>query len=564
MQDRIVRAILAAFVVLVQVSRLSLGSESVPGAPGAVAAAGSIPAPAAQDAALAHVTYVTSQSVYLDAGSDEGLLAGDIVELLRGETAVATLKVTEVSSDRAICQRPGTGVPVAVGDIVRFEASGPVKPAATAPPAAAPAVLAAGGGSGPSYTEKEEDSSLLRRWGISGRIGLRYLLVNNRAQDGFDFSQPGLDLRFDAARIGAAPVDASVDVRAYRSYRTLDEGESENETLSRVYRAYVGWRPGNSGLRVALGRQFAPAMSAINLFDGMLVDYTHGRWGAGAVAGTQPDPSDFGFSTDIKNYGGYFEYRSAVGSARRWGISTGLVASYDHGEVNRQFLSLQGRYDTAKLSAFLEQEVDFNTGWKKDAGEGSVTNTSTFLSARWRATEDLTVYGGYDNRRDVLLYRDQITPETEFDDQYRQGYWAGVDYSFLKRYWAGLDGRVSSGGDAGTADSYTLAFGARDISPIRLDLRARASRYTNDRLEGWFYSASAGVPLRDIANLSVTVGRRAETPLAWNELEDDLTWYGLEFDMILARQWLLLLSAERNQGDFEKNDQAWASVSYRF
>jgi len=77
----------------------------------------------------------------------------------------------------------------------------------------------------------------------------------------------------------------------------------------------------------------------------------------------------------------------------------------------------------------------------------------TFATLRVRATETLDFHAGFDNRRNVLLYRDVVNPVTTFDDAFRQGVWVGMGVRIASRYFIAADTRQSAGGAAGRASS---------------------------------------------------------------------------------------------------------------
>ena len=51
----------------------------------------------------AKVTYVTSQTFYIDAGQRTGVATGSMVEIVRGGEVVGHARVKEVSASRAVC-----------------------------------------------------------------------------------------------------------------------------------------------------------------------------------------------------------------------------------------------------------------------------------------------------------------------------------------------------------------------------------------------------------------------------------------------------------------------------
>lgn len=501
----------------------------------------------ADETVEARVTYVTGSSVYVDAGTDQGLRVGSRLELFREGTAVAVLEVREATRRRAVCAVVEGSVVVEVDDRVRFTPqAAPAPEAAEAEPARRPR---RGG---------------LRAAGIRGRIGARYLAVRNRNEGGADFSQPALDLRLDGTNIAGSAWGLNVDVRARRTYRDLSDGGSDDDRRTRVYRLATSWSEPGGGWGVVAGRQFSPALSGVSIFDGISLEYGNERWTAGLLSGSQPDAEDFGYSSEIREHGLYFRLRGGPTTEKRWVFTTGLIGSYQDSEVNREFLYLQGRYTGPRFSAFATQEVDFNPAWKTELGDDSVEATSSYVSLRYRFAKAFTLRGGFDNRRNVRLWRDRETPETVFDDTFRRGAWLGALFRIGPKFRLGLDGRTRRGEDDESADSYTLTLGAHRLTRLNLRVSSRSTGYSNERVEGWLHSVSAGVDLGPAVALQLTGGLRDEENLLNGFFDERVTWFGADLDVSLGRHWYLILSAERTDGDLEQVDQLYTSLTYRF
>jgi hypothetical protein len=497
--------------------------------------------------ATARVTYVTGSTVYLDAGSRQGLVEGQRLRLVRGETPVATIEVRELSSRRAACAIVERSVDPEVGDRVQFRPASPAEPELASEQAAI-----------------DPEHARSRGAVFNGRIGLRYLLIRDRTGTADDLSQPALDLYVNGMGIAGPAWGFSVDVRTRRTYRDLSDGTRDRQDRTRAYRAVVMRRGISDPWNFAIGRQVSPALAAVSIFDGVSAEYTRPRWSVGLLSGSQPDAEDFGYSTDIREHGVYYQYRGRPVAGRTWQLTTGLIGSYQESEVNREFFYLQGRYTSRRFAAYLAQEVDYNRGWKAEAGEETIAPTSTYINLRYRVASNVSLVGGFDNRRNVRLYRDRITPETEFDDTFRRGVWVGTYATFLRRYSLGLDARTSGGGDFGDADAYTLSFGVNGISRTNVTLRARSSLYTNDRMEGRLHALTAGIALSSRVYLQAVGGLRTEEDLLGIDIDNDVSWYGIDLDIGLGRRWYLVISAERTDGQLEQIDQLYTSLSYRF
>jgi hypothetical protein len=318
------------------------------------------------------------------------------------------------------------------------------------------------------------------------------------------------------------------------------------------------------GWDLTLGRQFSPAFASVSIFDGVSGGYRGRRWAAGGFSGTQPDPVDSSFDDTVREHGAYFQYHGRGTGRRSWQLTTGLVGSYQESEVNREFFYVQGRYNDRRLAVFFSQQVDFNRDWKADEGQDEVEPTSTFASLRFQVSRIFEVHGGYDNRRNVRLYRDRITPITEFDDAFRRGVWAGASVRVFERFRFGIDGRTNGGGDAGDAETYSFVFGVDRLTRANLRIGARASSYSNEVVEGWLGALDVGTNLGRRVYLQLYGGLRDEENLNLVPADNTLAWYGLDVDVDLGRRVYAVLTAERTDGDFEEIDQYYVNLSYRF
>lgn len=500
-------------------------------------------APGRAAESAAKVTYLSGSTVYVDAGTDDGLELGDRIEVIRGGAVVAVLKVEYVSNHKASCSIVEGTAPT-VGDAVRYE------PAPEAPPAAVPPSTS------PSPASRKPSA-------IHGRAGIRYLWVNDRAAGAPDYAQPALDLRLDAADLRGSGWGFDADVRARRTIRS-GGSTLPDDGRSRVYKASFFWNGKTQPWGVKVGRQFLPEVSGVSLLDGVAAQYRGDRWGAGIFTGSEPDPEDTSYSGDVRDHGVWFGFHGAPSSPKRWRIATGLVGSYQDGEVNREFLFLQGNYVDRIVTFFLTQEIDYNRGWKKDAGESTFSSTGTFASLLVRAGSVVRIRAGYDDRRNVRLYRDYIDPATTFDDSHRKGAWIGLGFDAPRYFRAGLEAKRSTGGDRGDADVYGATWSLGAFGRAAFSIDGRHTRYTNDLLEGWLHAVGMGVDLGARVRLGLTAGIRDEDDVAGFGATYRVNWYALDLDAPIGRHWFLSLSADRSDGDYEAIDQIYLTTSYRF
>jgi hypothetical protein len=539
-----------------------------------------VAAPVTDSTRWARVTYLAGRSVYVSAGRDDGLEPGALADVVRGGSAIATLRAVVVSSHRASCEVVrGDSTAVAVGDSVRFVV------AATVPVAGIGArdTLATAAARDTDRTVRE-DSSLSasgipgetarsrRGAGLRGRIGVRYLVVAEGDSGAARFSQPAADIRIDGTRIGGSPLGVTVDARGRRTLTSRDDTlGTRAASRTYVYQMSASLATPGGG-RIAVGRQFSEAFANVSLYDGVSAELARRHWGTGLFAGTQPAPSTMSYSRDVREYGTYVQAHDAGAGSRRWLLTVGAIGSYHANDPNREFGFGQFVLTSTRLSVFATQEVDYNRGWKTAAGERTVQPTSTFLSAQLRPTPAVTVFGGFDTRRNVRLWRDLENPETEFDDRFRQGMWGGASVRAGAHVRLSADIRSSDGGSDSTrrALATSAALALDRIGWSLLGLRSRTTRYTSPWVEGWLHSGSVAVaPLGGQLRFELEGGLRDEKNRPGTSVTGTLgnarvQWVSLDTEVALGRSWYVMLSGTRETGAWADVHQGYASLSWRF
>jgi hypothetical protein len=515
-------------------------------------------AAAPASARTCRVTYLTSATAYVDAGLEEGLVVGARIEVVRGGVVIATLVVTDASAHRAACAIESATVALAAGDEARFT------PAAKRDAGVVAVPVEGSTAETPTPSSDAGADAALRALGLRGRVGVRYLGVFDQSGFGGDVSQPSADVRIDGTRVAGSSFDLQVDVRARHTTQSTADGDEFDRGEARVYRLNAVWRSMNDHLRVTAGRQFSSALTSVSTFDGVQAEYQHERWGGGLFAGTQPEPIDYGFSADVQEYGVFLRARNAPRASVRWEAVVAGIGSYEDGEINREYVAVLGRVASNRLSLILQQQIDVYRGWRQDAEDQSSSITSTFTTARYRATRNLDVDIGYDNRRDVRVYRDYIDPEVAFDDSYREGVWGGAALRFAERYRVGATVRSNGGGSAGDATSYTLTASASRVSPAHLDLRLRSTRYDNERSDGWMLAFSTGWIPGPRWTLNLNAGLRDDQGKTIATPDVSTSWIGADLDVGLSDGWYFSVSGEHNGSGDDAYDQVYTGISWRF
>ncbi len=518
----------------------------------AVVLASRVPAQAVPDSArTAVITYIAGPSVYVGAGRADGLNEGMTLDVFRGGRVIGTLRAAFLSSRSASCEVVASIASPAVGDSVRF------RPAMVRP-------VTASIDSSPAREVTPARETPWRR-AVRGHVGLRYLRIE-QPTPGNGITQPSADLHVEATRVGGTPFGFVIDGRGRRSIGARSAGASDERM--RVYESSTSFAHDASGVRLSVGRQYSAALAPVSLFDGATLEVNRPRWAIGGFTGLQPDAATMGFSTTTREAGGYVQVHNALGSTP-WSFTAGGIGSRELGQLNREFAFAQVLVNSGIVTVYATQEVDVNRGWKRDVGEPALSPTSSFAMAQVRVTDALVVQGGIDNRRNVRLYRDFVSPESEFDDTFRQGAWGGATLArFPLRIAA--DVRASRGGGGGRADFYTGSIGLDPVSSLRLDARLRSTSFRTDMGTGWLHAWSASAQPVAIARIEVNGGLRTQQVIASSADATSVApfgesrWLGFSADVSVSRSWYVLLSGTRDGSAGDWTNQVYASLLFRF
>jgi len=514
-----------------------------------------LPVPGAAQGAAApawsRIMYISGTTIYLEVGSKDGLTERSTLDVVRAGEVVARLRVTALSSSRAACEEMPPAIELAVGDSVRFVAE------------KVASVESAGGARPSSSAAADADARRRRGTPLRGRVGLRYLVVAPDVGAPGGLTQPAFDLRLDGERLGGTGFGVSADMRAQRTqYASSGAAARPTANHTRVYQAALAWNAASSGLRFTAGRQLAGALSSVGIFDGLAADYDRAHWSTGGFAGAQPDVQSFGLSGRVREYGLYGQWHTRLPTPQSAALTVGGVGSYAGSTIDREYAFARFTSNGPTLSVYATQELDFNRGWKRDVEHASTTPTATFASIHFTPTRSLTLFGGFDNRRSVRLYRDHLDPEIAFDDAFREGTWGGVTFAALRSVRLSIDRRDSRGGASGTAGSTTVTGSVSGLTRARLGLRARATTFAGTQSSGTLMSGAVDVDPWGFLRLEANGGARSTTPVG--SAATRLTWWGVDADIGIGRSLYVILSTYREHDAGRGSLQTYASISWRF
>jgi len=368
------------------------------------------------------ISFVTSNNIYVKFENTDPIAIGDTLKLSSNNTSC--LIVRSKSSSSCVCSVV-EGCEVQKGDAVVYNFT--IKKNIDKPKEEPVAVFE------PIINDAEEEP--LYKENIRGRVSASsYSTIANKRDDRHRIMGR---LSINAEHVK----NSKFSFNTYLNYRQiLDESQSsslQQNSLLRVYNLGVRY-DATPTLSAVIGRNINPKISSIGAIDGLQVEKYLGNNYVGAIVGFRPDIFDYGFNSNLLQYGGYVG--TASDRENFYAQTTlGFIEQRNGSETDRRYAYFQHSSTFSKnLNLFSSLEVDL---FSKLNGEATtdVRLTNLYVSARYRFSRKINAMVSYDSRKRILYYE---TFQTEIerlldDDIARQGIRARVNVRPAKNILAG-------------------------------------------------------------------------------------------------------------------------------
>jgi len=250
------------------------------------------------------VVQIAGTSLYLNAGTDAGVVAGDTVAVRRSPTAapVGAAAVIAATSTRSVVTFVGTPFPVTRGDTLY------ITPGSNAAPHAASASTRSAAPAAARLRTRMDGSLGLEMWtSHTLTIGLGAAPIRRTRDVGI----PAMRLRTRISRGDGSAL--SLNLRAQQ--RSGPQGMFDKASSVRIYEARYDRRVGVT--KLSFGRFFSDFDHASGFWDGASVRIGDGRGVFGGVAaGFEPVRDNEEFSADVGKYAAFVGTRAGTGETR--------------------------------------------------------------------------------------------------------------------------------------------------------------------------------------------------------------------------------------------------------
>jgi hypothetical protein len=359
--------------------------------------------------------------------------------------------------------------------------------------------------------------------------------------------------------------DSKFSIDTYLNYRSnLNRPESNSAYKNSVFRVY------NLAVRFdatptfyfRAGRKINSKISSVGAIDGVQVEKYFGKFYVGGFGGVRPNFINYGFDSDLLQYGGYVGAETAAENFYSL-TSLGFLEQKNGTETDRRYAYFQHSSTIArKLNLFSSFELDLfgNVG-----DETRLTNL--YVSGRYRFSRKFDLTLSYDSRRRIIYYETYKTEIEQLldEDIARQGVRVRINVKPIKRLIIGgsYSTRFQSDNENKSNNIYlhaTLTKIPGVDGGFSVNYNINSSNYLESNILSFRHSRSM---LKNKLNTNFYY-RLADYKYNNNETRFQQSYYGTDLSYTISRTWLFSVSGEFSQFNNETNIRIYTRLTKRF
>lgn len=498
----------------------------------------------------ATISYISGMTVYVGAGRERGLAAGDTAQILGPAGIKGRVIIGAVSATSASGQLTDSVASVGIGDSIIVEKwlPGPALPTAV------------------NRSAQGRTSALLEQgFAAHGRIAAQ-LSAARALNGGWDLFQPALLMRLDLSRILGTELAFSFYGRGYRDLASSASRFSNGQqTTLRLYDASLRYDSPASRFGFAVGRLTSRLVGGLGAFDGVEVSARMGHFTAGAIGGGQPDYRSSSPDPYRRKLAAFVNYRVGTDPFARNNITFAYGRQYYHGTLDREFVYAQASINPgSRLLLYQSAEIDLQ-GLKSGQPTHGARLTNTFVTLSWMPLDWVSMNAGYDATRPILLLESMKTiSDTLLDRDLQQGFRASTSIRLPARLTVtALGGLRLKTEFARQAYSYGGGLRAADLFGSGLNAAAQYIRTGAVYTEGNDMTIDVDRWVGRVMSVSARLNRYAYT-LLQDGSNAVATTASLAFTVRIAGAWYVVTNLDRVWDPNRDSIRMLAEMGYQF
>lgn len=345
------------------------------------------------------VSYITGKNIYVKFINTDGIENGDTLFIKENEVLVPALVVQHHSSISCLCNPIGEKS-FQVSDKIIAKTKSRQKVQVVEPQAEnqiekdvnEQVISSASENEPPKKTNKQD---------VAGTLSVSsYSNFSNTDRD--NLHRLRYTFSMDAQNISNSKLSAETYISFSHKLNQWDVVQENLNNALKIYSLALKYDFNNT-TSMWVGRKINPKIANIGAVDGIQFQKDWKRFFVGMVGGTRPDFQDYGFNPKLLEYGAYIGQNQKVEN----GFVQSSLAFFEQrnsGNTDRRFMYFQHSNSYIKnVNIFSSFELDL---YKLENGQpqNTVSLTSLYLSLNYRISRRLSLFGSYDNRKNVIYY----------------------------------------------------------------------------------------------------------------------------------------------------------------
>ncbi len=406
------------------------------------------------------ITYITSDLIYTEIGSDDYASLGDTLRIIRRGSEIGLLVITNLSQKYSVCQSLVPTDIYQLGDRVTLHKIKPPEP--VTPDNAIYQKV-------PEQEQTKVESGG-RKFNHQGSLSLRYS-QSGSAGKSIIRTLAAANYRFSIMQ----PFKISLMIYGNRDFTDCDWN---------IYQVQVALGNPSDRWYGQVGRVYSPSLSAIGPTDGLLATRrVSSKYSLGILLGVQPSPDDLAFSLETRKLGIYG--KQVIRKQHSTLTNTiAMTGQYYAGGIDREFIYHSLYWNRKRTNLSFNQIIDMDRNDDLN-NHGFLEWTSLQAALRIRVLSFLTINSRISARQQPIyrsIYNDPV--DGMFSEELRTGWYNSLQFKLGQLGFLNTSANFKlHSTEKEKAQFYSLAYATNQLADI-LQVNMTAQLIQNPLLNG--------------------------------------------------------------------------------
>jgi hypothetical protein len=520
------------------------------------------------------VKYILAGMVYIDGGSNAGLLEGQKLTIKRKgieseePSGIGEVEIESVALISASAKILSAKTAIIPGDIACFSESQlqEIKTQSAAKEIEKYAQLVSFTDGAPPDQEVRESlpkPPLPEVNRIKGRVAADYSQLQIPGSPGGSL-QVGFVLRLDATRIAGTHWKISGYHRGrFQSRTKATQQQTLTDLINRTYHLSLTYENPDSRWIVGAGRLLIPWAASLNTVDGFYLGRRYGKQTVGIFGGANPDPTSWNYSRDRQTAGFFVNTERGSFESLRISSTSGVALSRLRWRPDRQFGFFEnGILYRQVLSVYSNIEADMLNP-AQNSGKREIAFSRSYFTVRLQPHKIISFDLNENYFRNIPTFDASLIGTGLLDKYLFQGLSGGFRLQLPHRLGIFSDaGRSSRSGDSDPSWNYLFGGSAGDVLHTGVRIEYRYSKFDSSFGQGTYQSVFAIRDVGESLRFELQAGHQAFSSAL--TAQNRARFINGNVDCYLGPHYYLGFGATVYRGDVQRYNQYFINLGFRF